>query len=254
LFNNGITFKNANGVAANFGPTYTLVDQPIIQADGAAITQSQHQSVRSQPNYQTINGGTLGVTTWLDGLLIGGSIGAGVTVANRGGLRWFEPLGGGTITNSVVVEIPNMARATNNYGIQSAMAAGAGNNYLIAHNGTAPSYFFGGLQVMNNVPVTFGLATPLTFARTAAQTLTMTGAEDLVWNFGSVANVVSINSTTGASFRVNNRLDINAPIPLGGGAVATLGTIGATGPTAAAQAQWVQIDVNGVPHWIPAWI
>lgn len=58
--------------------------------------------------------------------------------------------------------------------------------------------------------------------------------------------------TAGLS-RFDGIVDINAPIALGGGAAATLGTIGGAGPTAAAQAQWVQIDINGVNHWIPAW-
>jgi hypothetical protein len=53
--------------------------------------------------------------------------------------------------------------------------------------------------------------------------------------------------------RLDGRLDINQPIALGGGAAPTLGTIGGAGPTAAAQAQWVEIDINGVAHWIPAW-
>lgn len=48
-------------------------------------------------------------------------------------------------------------------------------------------------------------------------------------------------------------VDINKPVALGGGAAATLGTIGGAGPTAAAQAQWVEIEINGVRHWIPAW-
>ena len=48
-------------------------------------------------------------------------------------------------------------------------------------------------------------------------------------------------------------VDINNGDALGGGAAATLGTIGGTGPTAAAQAQWVQIEINGVNHWLPAW-
>ena len=48
-------------------------------------------------------------------------------------------------------------------------------------------------------------------------------------------------------------VDINKPIALGGGAAATLGTIGGAGPTAAAQAQWIEIEVAGVRHWIAAW-
>lgn len=42
---------------------------------------------------------------------------------------------------------------------------------------------------------------------------------------------------------------------LGGGAAPTLGTIGGTGPAAAAQATWVQINcADGVVRWIPAWV
>lgn len=49
-------------------------------------------------------------------------------------------------------------------------------------------------------------------------------------------------------------VDINQPIALGGGAAATLGTIGGAGPTAAAQQQWVEMEVNGVRHWFAVWI
>jgi len=48
-------------------------------------------------------------------------------------------------------------------------------------------------------------------------------------------------------------VDINKPVALGGGATATLGTIAGSGPTTAAQAQWVEIEINGVRHWLPAW-
>lgn len=58
--------------------------------------------------------------------------------------------------------------------------------------------------------------------------------------------------TAGRS-RFDGIVDINNGIALGGGAAATLGTIGGSGPTAAAQAQWVQIEINGVNHWIPVW-
>lgn len=40
---------------------------------------------------------------------------------------------------------------------------------------------------------------------------------------------------------------------LGGGAPATLGTIGGTGPTAAAQLEWLRVESGGVTRWIPAW-
>jgi hypothetical protein len=41
---------------------------------------------------------------------------------------------------------------------------------------------------------------------------------------------------------------------LGGGAAPTFGTIGGTGPTAAAQNSWVKFkDTGGVAFWLPAW-
>lgn len=58
--------------------------------------------------------------------------------------------------------------------------------------------------------------------------------------------------TAGLS-RFDGRVDINNGQALGGGAGATLGTIGGTGPAAAAQAQWLEIDIAGVAHYIPVW-
>ena len=56
-----------------------------------------------------------------------------------------------------------------------------------------------------------------------------------------------------AGFIVDSRLDINNPIALGVGGNAALGAIGSSGPTTQAQAQWVEIDINGTPHWIAVW-
>lgn len=50
-----------------------------------------------------------------------------------------------------------------------------------------------------------------------------------------------------------SELEVNNGVALGGGATATLGTIGGSGPTAAAQAQWLEIEISGVSHWIPVW-
>ena len=70
---------------------------------------------------------------------------------------------------------------------------------------------------------------------------------------GGTLNYAFRQSNASARARFDGRLDINRGIALGGGAAATLGTIGGSGPTAAAQAQWVEIDINGVAHWIPVW-
>jgi hypothetical protein len=57
------------------------------------------------------------------------------------------------------------------------------------------------------------------------------------------------------ALRINQaqRCDFQTNQALGGGAPATLGTIGGSGPTGAAQAQWLEIEIGGVIHWVPAW-
>jgi hypothetical protein len=46
-----------------------------------------------------------------------------------------------------------------------------------------------------------------------------------------------------------------ALVALGGGAAPTLGTIGGTGPTAAAQNAWLRVKNSaGAPVWLPVWI
>jgi len=46
----------------------------------------------------------------------------------------------------------------------------------------------------------------------------------------------------------------NNPIALGGGAAATLGTIGAAGPGAAGQNKWWKIKVEDTVYYVPIWI
>lgn len=45
-----------------------------------------------------------------------------------------------------------------------------------------------------------------------------------------------------------------AATALGGGAAPTLGTIGGSGPTTAAQKAWLAIKVDGTPMWMPVWV
>jgi len=46
---------------------------------------------------------------------------------------------------------------------------------------------------------------------------------------------------------------IDQGVALGGGVVPTLGTIGGSGPTAAAQNEWIQIDTQNGVRFVPAW-
>jgi hypothetical protein len=46
---------------------------------------------------------------------------------------------------------------------------------------------------------------------------------------------------------------IDGSVALGGGAAATLGTIGGSGPTAAAQAKWIPLNSDGTQYFVAAW-
>lgn len=53
--------------------------------------------------------------------------------------------------------------------------------------------------------------------------------------------------------RIDGVIRNDQGIALGGGASATLGTIGGSGPATAAQNQWLQIDIGGTSYWLPVW-
>jgi hypothetical protein len=63
------------------------------------------------------------------------------------------------------------------------------------------------------------------------------------------------SATLSLALRINQaqHCDFQTNQALGGGAGATLGTIGGSGPTGAGQAQWLEIEIGGVTHWVPAW-
>ena len=52
----------------------------------------------------------------------------------------------------------------------------------------------------------------------------------------------------------NGLLRYDGAIALGGGAAATLGTIGGSGPGTAAQNKWVKLNVDGTNYFLPLWI
>jgi hypothetical protein len=96
-------------------------------------------------------------------------------------------------------------------------------------------------------------------ARTGNGILTMSGVngtnnEDLRISFEGVANQVRFNSTTGAIITFVDDVNFLSTDALGGGAAPTLGTIGGSGPTAAAQARWLRVRIGGTINWIPAWV
>lgn len=83
------------------------------------------------------------------------------------------------------------------------------------------------------------------------------------WAVGAHGTQIEFNTTANGTVIQTRRLIIrndgdiqfsNPLIALGGGAVATLGTIGGAGPTVAAQNTWKQFrDTAGAAFWVPVW-
>jgi hypothetical protein len=76
---------------------------------------------------------------------------------------------------------------------------------------------------------------------------------DVVLSRGA-ANRLDLASGDSLKLNGTGQLDHAVNDALGGGAAATLGTIGGTGPTAAAQSKWIRVKVAGVDHWVAAWL
>ena len=163
------TWKNESGVAANLGPGFLFANNALYQADGAAITIPQARIFLDNSQYGVINAGTLTgaaighVTVWC-----AFQVNTGVSLAQRRGLYYpdISPIGAGTVTGQVALDIDDLTFATTNIGIRSAMAAAAG-TFFISHTGSAPSLFGGEVEIdggLNHDGSTIGFygTTPVT--------------------------------------------------------------------------------------------
>jgi hypothetical protein len=81
---------------------------------------------------------------------------------------------------------------------------------------------------------------------------------DMTFRTGLGAGVdrIKISDSTGQIDLLPNADKLNigyATKALGGGATATLGTIGGSGPATATQNSWLKILINGAAYFIPVW-
>lgn len=70
-------------------------------------------------------------------------------------------------------------------------------------------------------------------------------------------NLIDLQIASASKFKVGNDGKVSsglASIALGGGASATLGTIGGSGPTVAAQNKWAKMSFGGTDYLIPVWV
>jgi hypothetical protein len=77
---------------------------------------------------------------------------------------------------------------------------------------------------------------------------------DIANSFVRVQDLLDLGLVTLEGLQVSNSVSIRDVASLGGGAVATLGTVGGVGPAAAAQASWTRVRIGGVNYWIPVWV
>jgi len=245
ILNNGLQYRritSGTSTIANLRSiSHSAIANPTVS--GAVLTYTGQEGLYFGPNWNSPAGTTINFGTL-----------RAVACAEPTTTLFGAAAGTRNLTAYIGLDFPNFTFFTGTQVINVVRSAlnAATNRRFLNHTGTALSFLGGGLTMANTAPITFGTASPVVLDRVAADALRFTGAaESFRYTFS--ANLVDVTSTTGVVMRFSLPVDINAPIALGGGAAATLGTIGGAGPTAAAQAQWIQVQVNGVNHWIAAW-
>jgi hypothetical protein len=136
-------------------------------------------------------------------------------------------------------------------------ATATGRSFLIDHNGAgiALDFDYGGASDAINVA--------LDGSSTAAQALVVTETAvarttpmiDLTRDAAASGAVIEINNA-GSGYGIDvlsGQVRIQTAVALGGGAGATLGTIGGTGPAAAGQNEWMRIDTQNGTRWVAVW-
>ncbi len=156
------TWKNANAVVANLGPSFLFANNAIYQADGATITASQARIFFDNATYNVINAGvgSMGAAIGHVSFFANMTIGVGWTIALRRGLFMPDALGAGVLTDQVVVDILDLNAGATNTGIRSLLAAGAG-KFFLEGLGTAVSTLAGTLSLTGAALLNHGTADAL---------------------------------------------------------------------------------------------
>lgn len=127
----------------------------------------------------------------------------------------------------------------------------------------AAGFLYNGILIANHT-VTFTATTQITSTAQAAISvgqITLTNAGGHTIDNAASVYIAGPFVAGGSAVITNNyALWVDSgivrwddPIAMGGGAAATLGTIGGSGPAAAAQNQWLRVNVNGTANYIPVW-
>lgn len=145
------------------------------------------------------------------------------------------------------------ARGTQSSGTSGSFEfTGAAHTGLTASTDT-PQFLF----TPGSVQFATGAMTELSSLKVAAPTFTFVGASTITRAYTAdfAAPVAGANATITDGFAANFRakIRVSAGVALGGGAAPTLGTIGGSGPAAAAQNEWIEIWTQNGKRFVPAW-
>ncbi len=217
LFSTSIVFNQATRVdvtAANSGPVYTMVNQPVMRNFGATNrTVSQANAVRSQLRIEPNSTGDVTQTSheaFFATVILDSSISTGdafCTTCNYFAAKAPGFLGvGGVLTTLNCLDIANIPAAgiTNLRGINSAMASGI----FINHTGVAPSFFAGTVELDDSVILQLGDTSGAQFSRVSSSGFRVEGFggannEGLDFAFQTADNI-NITPTAAAGINVNS--------------------------------------------------
>ena len=181
-----------------------------MQSDGVSTGTSAGTVFLSQNTIGAINSGTLNIGTFSSfksSESVAPEAGSTVSMGTLNGFEIANPtVGAGTetITNLIGLNIASLTRATNNYGVYSAMTSGA-NNYFLYGAGTAKSYFGGAIYMKENTGIFFDSDDTYIKADTNNPENMVISADNLVKvisgsRFGTATSYTQINLAGDMSF------------------------------------------------------
>jgi hypothetical protein len=143
LFSNQIKFQNVSGTSVNFTPTYTFYSTPRISADNAPCTTSANIDFFIVPQMRNIGSGT-NVIAGHTHFEVGLEVNTGVTCQNNVVLNTGDSATNGTLEKRVIVQQPQVGRATTVdigycYGATGSAVTITGVWFLYQHDDTGAS-------------------------------------------------------------------------------------------------------------------
>ena len=229
----------------------STLDPEIKQDDISSASDGHDMVVQSQRNSGAGNDGAVIVKVGTSEVLTaaadieGLGLSGGVLVSQRTGDSGALLAFSGSASRADILSLPRSTTgAGNDFEITGQDANGVGNGGLIGlEAGKADTNGVGGtasIEAGNSAGTNPGGDVTL-------QATTGVGTNQN----GGMINFKG-GGSTGSGVAGTTNFECPSPA-LGGGATATLGTIGGSGPGTAAQNQWLEIEIDGVRHWIPVW-